>query len=275
MLGSLDSAISALDQFQQSLNVTANNIANVNTVGFKAASVNFADTFSQVLGNTVSAGALQVGTGVKTSSITNDFTTGAITSANSPSDLAINGNGFFTVKDPSTGAAYATQDGTFRVDANGYLVTSNGMQVQGYSDASLTTLGPIKIDNTGAPGGDTSAVSGYTVAANGDVNVQLADGTTSFTRGQILLQNYSSPQNLLNVGNNQYNNLAAAGPLAAPVAPGTSNLGSISSGELEGSNVDLAGQLASLIVTQRGYEANAKVISTTDQMLQDTNNLKQ
>ncbi len=275
MLGSLDSAISALDQFQQGLNVTANNIANVNTVGFKAATVNFADTFSQVLGNTVSAGPLQVGTGVTTSSISSDFSTGAITAANSPNDLAINGPGFFTVKDPTTGATYATQDGTFKVDQNGYLVTSNGMQVQGYSDAGLTTLGPIKIDNAGAPGGDTSAVSGYTIGSHGEVNVELADGTTSFTRGQILLQNYSSPQNLINVGNNQYANLAAANPLAAPVAPGTSNLGSISSGQLEGSNVDLAGQLASLIVTQRGYEANAKVISTTDQILQDTNNLKQ
>jgi len=274
MIGLLDSAVSALDQFQADLNVTANNIANVNTVGFKSASVNFADTFSDVLGNTVSAGALQVGTGVMTSSITNQFTQGSISSTGAPNDLAISGNGFFTVKDPTTGAAYATQDGTFSVDNNGYLVTSNGMQVQGYSDAGLTTPGPIKIDNTGAPGGDPSAVTGYTVGANGDVNVELADGTT-FTRGQILLQNYSNPQNLLNAGNNLYSNTANAGPLTAAVAPGSNGLGAIQSGALEMSNVDLAGQLASLIVTQRGYEANAKVISTTDQILQDTNNLKQ
>jgi flagellar hook protein FlgE len=273
MIGSLDSAVSALDQFQEDLNVTANNIANVNTVGFKSASVNFADTFSQIMGNTVSAGSMQVGTGVMTSSIQNQFTQGSISSTGAPNDLAISGNGFFTVKDPTSGATYATQDGTFSVDA-GYLVTSNGMQVQGYSDAGLTTLGPIKIDNTGAPGGDISAVSGYTVAANGQVSVQLQDGTT-FVRGQILLQNYSSPQNLLNAGNNLYSNTANAGPLTASVAPGTNNLGAIQSGALEMSNVDLAGQLASLIVTQRGYEANAKVISTSDQMLQDTNNLKQ
>jgi flagellar hook protein FlgE len=274
MLGSLDSAVSALDQFQQQLNVTANNIANVDTVGFKAASVNFADTFSQVVGNTDSAGTMQVGTGVLTSSITNQFTQGALSSTGSPDDLAINGNGFFTVKDPSTGSTYATQDGSFKVDANGYLVTANGMQVQGYSDAGLTTLGPIKIDNTGAPGGDTSAVASYSFAANGDVNVELADGTT-FTRGQILLQNYSSPQNLLSVGNNLYSNTANAGALTTAVTPGSNGLGSISSGQLEMSNVDLAGQLASLIVTQRGYEANAKVVTTSDQILQDTNNLKQ
>jgi flagellar hook protein FlgE len=273
MLGSLDSAVSALDQFQQQLNVTANNIANVDTVGFKSASVNFADTFSQVVGNTVSAGAMQVGTGVLTSSITNQFTQGALSSTGSPDDLAINGNGFFTVKDPSTGTTYATQDGSFKVDGNGYLVTANGMQVQGYSDAGLTTLGPIKIDNTGAPGGDTSAVSSYTFAANGDVNVELADGTT-FTRGQILLQNYSSPQNLLSVGNNLYSNTGNAGALTTAVTPGSNGLGSISSGQLEMSNVDLAGQLASLIVTQRGYEANAKVVTTSDEILQDIDNLK-
>ena len=270
MIGSLDTAISALDQFQEDLNVTANNIANVNTVGFKSATVNFADTFSNVLGNTVSAGALQVGTGVLTSSIQNQFTQGAVSATGAPNNLAISGNGFFTVKDPTTGATYATQDGTFSLDKNGYLVTANGMQVQGYSDSGLTTLGPIKIDNNGA----TATMTGYTFAANGDVNVQLSDGTT-ITRGQILLQNYSSPQNLLSAGNNLYTNLTNAGPLTAAVAPGSNNLGSIQSGALEMSNVDLAGQLASLIVTQRGYEANAKVISTTDQILQDTNNLKQ
>lgn len=258
---------------QRALDVTANNIANVDTVGFKSASVNFADTFSQVVGNTVSAGAMQVGTGVLTSSITNQFTQGALSSTGSPDDLAINGNGFFTVKDPSTGTTYATQDGSFKVDGNGYLVTANGMQVQGYSDAGLTTLGPIKIDNTGAPGGDTSAVSSYTFAANGDVNVELADGTT-FTRGQILLQNYSSPQNLLSVGNNLYSNTGNAGALTTAVTPGSNGLGSISSGQLEMSNVDLAGQLASLIVTQRGYEANAKVVTTSDEILQDIDNLK-
>jgi flagellar hook protein FlgE len=279
MIGSLATAISALDQFQQNLNVTANNIANVNTVGYKSATVNFADTFSNVVGNTVSAGSLQVGTGVLTSSIRNQFTQGAVSATGAPNDLAISGNGFFTVKDPTTGATYATQDGTFNVDNNGYLVTSTGMQVQGYSDAGLTTLGPIKIDNTGAPAGSTGNVTGYTFSANGDVNVILTDpatlANTTFVRGQILLQNYSSPQNLVKSGNNLYSNLANAGPLTAAVVPGTNNLGAIQSGALELSNVDLAGQLASLIVTQRGYEANAKVISTTDQMLQDTNNLKQ
>jgi len=278
MLGSLDCAVSALDQFQQDLNVTANNIANVNTVGFKAANVNFADTFSNVMGTTVAAGSMQVGTGVMTSSITNQFTQGAISNTGAPNNLAINGNGFFTVSDPTTGATYATQDGTFSVDQNGYLVTSNGMQVQGYSDAGLTTPGPIKIDATGAPGGATGNIAGYSFGANGEVKVTITDpttnATTTFVRGQILLQNYSSPQNLVKAGNNLYTNLANAQPLTTAVTPGTNNLGTIESGALELSNVDLAGQLASLIVTQRGYEANAKVITTSDELLQTINNLK-
>ena len=145
MLLSLDSGVSALEQFQQQLNVIANNIANVNTVGFKSASVSFADTLSETLGSNA-AGSTQVGTGVFTSGIVNNFASGSVTSTGVQSDLAINGNGFFLVKDPVSGNSYATQDGEFTVDTSGYLVTSGGMRVQGYSDSGLATLGDIKID---------------------------------------------------------------------------------------------------------------------------------
>ncbi len=131
MLLSLDSGVSALEQFQQQLNVIANNIANVNTVGFKAADVDFADTLSQTIGSNA-AGSMQVGTGVTTSSITNDFSTpGSLNATGRQTDLAINGNGFFVVKDPTSGATYVTQDGTFSIDSSGYLVTSSGLRVQG------------------------------------------------------------------------------------------------------------------------------------------------
>jgi len=202
MLLSLDSGVSALDQFQQQLNVVGNNIANVNTVGFKSADVNFADALSQTLGST-SAGSTQVGSGVLTASITNQFTQGSITSTGVQTDMAVNGNGFFLVKDPSTGASYVTRDGEFTEDTNGYLVTSTGMRVQGYTDAGLTTQGDIQINNTGAPAGDTSAVQSYTFGSDGKLSVQLADGT-QFTRGQILLQNFTNPEQLLKVGNNLF-----------------------------------------------------------------------
>ena len=161
MLLSLDSGVSALEQFQQSLNVIANNIANVNTVGFKSATVDFADTLSQTLGANAT-GTMQVGTGIMTSSINNQFTPGSISSTGNQTDMAVNGNGFFLVKDPTTGSSYVTRDGEFNVDSNGYLVTSTGMRVQGYTDAGLTTVGDIQINNTGAPGSDTSAVQSYT-----------------------------------------------------------------------------------------------------------------
>jgi len=271
MLIALDSGVSALDQFQQELDVIGNNIANVDTVGFKSANVNFADAMSQTLGSN-SSGSMQVGTGVLTASITSQFTQGSISSTGVQTDLAVNGNGFFVVKDPSTNSEYVTRDGDFSVDTSGYLVTSTGMRVQGYSDTGLTTLGDIKIDNTGAPGGDTAAVQSYSFGSNGTLTVQLADGT-SFTRAQVLLQNFTSPTQLMNAGNNLYSNLTAAGPLATPTAPNSGGLGNLVTGSLEMSNVDLAGQLTDLITTQRAYEANAKVITTSDQILQDMVNL--
>lgn len=272
MLISLDSGVSALDQFEQSLNVIGNNIANVDTVGFKGASVSFADAFSQTLGSNAS-GAMQVGTGVLTSSIHNQFTQGSITSTGVQTDMAINGNGFFLVKDPTTGQSYVTRDGQFTVDSSGYLVSSTGLRVQGYSDSGLSTIGDVMINNTGAPGGDTSAVQSFTFDANGKLNVLLSDGA-EFTRGQVLLQNFSNPEQLVKVGNNLYSDVALAGPLANPVAPNSSGLGSIITGSVEMSNVDLAGQLTSLITTQRAFEANTKVITTSDEILQALVNLK-
>jgi flagellar hook protein FlgE len=271
MLLSMDSGVSALDQFQQDLNVIGNNIANVDTAGFKSADVEFADALSQTVGSNA-IGSLQVGTGVTTSEITNQFTQGAISNTGVQTNMAVNGNGFFLVKDPSSGQTYVTRDGDFSVDTSGFLVTSTGMRVQGYTDSAHGTIGDIQINNSGAPGGDTSAVQSYTFDSSGNVNLLLADGT-QYTGGQILLQNFTTPTQLLSVGNNLYSGLTAAGPLAAAVAPGTNGLGNLVTGSLEMSNVDLAGQLTALITTQRAYEANTKVITTSDEILQDTVNL--
>lgn len=279
MLLSLDSAVSALDSFQQQMNVVGNNIANVNTVGYKSAGTAFEDAFSQTLGSTAS-GPEQVGTGVLLSGITNNFAQGTITSTGVATDMAINQNGFFIAQDPTTGSSYATRDGEFTVDPSGYLITSGGLRVQGYTDAGLTTYGDIKIDNTGATMTDstgatvpdTSAVQSYSFGSDGKLTVTLTDGTT-FTRGQILLQNFTDPNMLSKVGDNLYTNLSSAGPLSNPAAPNSNGLGSIVTGSLEMSNVDLAGQLTSLITTQRAYEANTKVITTGDQILQDLVNL--
>jgi len=280
MLRSLDSGVSALLQFQQEMDVIGNNIANVNTIGFKGASVSFADTFSQTLGSSAN-GSMQVGTGVTTSSIANDFRQGSVTGTGLKTDLAVNGDGFFMVKDPASGATYATRDGHFSV-LNGYLVNSTGLRVQGYSDAGLTTLGDLQVDNTGAtkidptsglPVPDTSPMASYSFGDDGKITITLADGN-SFTRGQVLLQNFSSPGQLFKSGNNLYTNLAGAGPLAAPVAPSSNGLGSLATGFLETSNVNLAGEMVSLITTQRAFEASSKIITTSDEILQTLVNLK-
>ncbi|HXB59451.1 MAG TPA: flagellar hook-basal body complex protein [Candidatus Acidoferrales bacterium] len=272
MLLSLDSGVSALDQFQQDLNVIGNNIANVDTVGFKSANMQFADALSQTIGANA-AGVEQIGTGVVTSSITDSFTQGSITSTGVSSNLAIDGNGFFIVKDPTSGEQYVTRDGNFTVDSSGYLVNSVGMRVQGYTNSTDSTVGDIQITNANDPTTDTSAVQSYTIGSNGDVNVLLADGS-QFTGGQVLLQNFTSPTQLTSVGNNLFNGMAGAGPLAAPTAPTASGLGTIVSGSLEMSNVDLASQLTALITAQRGFEANAQTVTTSNEVLQDLVNLK-
>lgn len=277
MLLSLDAGVSALNQFQQNLNVIGNNIANVNTIGFKSATVGFADSLSQTMGSNA-AGSMQVGTGVTTNSITNQFTQGSISNTGVPTDMAVNGNGFFVVADTATSQQYVTRDGAFSTDETGYLITSNGMRVQGYSDAGLATKGDIKIDNTGAPlhadgSANTSAVASFTFDDTGKLKVLLADGT-QFTRGQILLQNFSNPSQLLKVGNNLYAGLPSAGPLTTPLAPSSNGLGSLVTSSLEMSNVNLAVELTSLITTQRAYEANGKVITTSDEILQTLVNLK-
>ena len=168
MLRSLTSGVSAMQAFQQEMDVIGNNIANVNTTGFKSARVDFADSLSQSLGTTGSGSSIQIGVGVATDTITNQFTQGAISTTGSSNDVAISGNGFFQVKDTATGTIYATRAGDFQVDNSGYLVTSSGMRVQGYSDAAQTTLGDIQIDATGAPSTATStSVKSLTIGTDG------------------------------------------------------------------------------------------------------------
>lgn len=270
MFDSISTAVSGLQQFQQRIDVIGNNIANVNTVGYKDARITSSDSFSQTLEN-----ALQVGTGVNTENVSSIFTQGPLTQTGAPTDMAISGQGFFTVKDTSTGAVYATRDGSFQVNTAGYLVTSAGLRVQGFNDPTLATRGDMKVDATGAPASATAgaSVASYQVDATGKVQVTLSDGT-SFTRGQVLLQNFTAPQSLTKEGNNLYSNLTAAGPLAQTSAPGTNGVGSIQAGSLETSNVDLTAEFSNLIIAQRGFQANSRVVTTSDEVLQEIINLK-
>jgi len=283
MMSSLTSAVSGLDSFQEQMDVIGNNIANVDTTGFKAGVVDFADAFSNTLqaptaGNSttsVSTNPIQVGTGVNITGINSNWTQGALNNTGIPSDLAISGNGFFMVQDPSTGAQYATQAGDFSLNASGYLVTDTGQEVMGYSNSALSTIGPIQINASQMPStsNPNATMTSYSIGANGQVTVNLSDNT-SFVCGQVLLQNFQNPGALVNEGNNLFSNMAEAGPLSAMGSPGSAGLGTVHSGALELSNVNLSTEMANLIVAQRAFEANSKIVTTSDEVLQDLVNMK-
>ena len=287
MIRSLNTGVSGIQQFQEEMDVIGNNIANVNTTGFKGARVNFADSFSETLrgssganGTSSGTSAMQIGSGVTTSAISNVYTQGGLARTGVQTDLAISGEGFFIVRDAVNGAEYATRSGDFRLDGNGYLVNSIGLRVQGFSDPALSTRGDIQIDaqNRPATADPAATFASFTIDREGMVKVRLSDGS-EYVRGQVLLQRFSDPQALLKEGFNLYSGIGAAGPLGgatAPTsaAPGTNGMGRIESGALELSNVDLADEFAKMIVTQRAFQASARIITTSDEMLQELVNLK-
>ena len=289
LIGTMDSGVSALATYQKGLEVIGNNIANVNTVGFKGSTAQYSDSFSNILqasspapssGVGSDTPAMETGTGVKLASIASSFSQGAINTTGINSDLAISGNGFFIVKDPSSGATFATRDGEFRWDSNGYLVNSQGDRVQGLtggtSSSSPATVGDIKL---GTPP-SSAQLQSVTTDSQGNVIESYSDGTSA-TTNQVLLQNYTDPSALQAVGNNLYTGMANAGPIggtttlsAANNTPNTLGLGSLQAGALEGSNVDLTQQFSDLITTQRSFEAASRLITVSDTLLDDIVNLK-
>jgi flagellar hook protein FlgE len=281
MMDSLQTGISGLQQFQQDLEVIGNNIANVNTVGYKSSHMEFQDTLSQTL--TGGSNPMQVGTGVQTGAIKSQFTTGSIYDTGVTENLAIDGNGFFVVKDNASGATYATRDGQFKLDVNGYLVDNNNLRVQGYTGpgpyTSTSPIGDVQINTAVAVAAlnDTTlpppTLASFNIDSVGKVNAQLSDGVGGVI-AQVVLQDFTDPQSLIKLGNNLYSWSAKAGPLAAPAPAGSGALGRICSGAVESSNVDLATEMTSLITAQRAFEANAKVITTSDEMLQVLLHLK-
>ena len=278
MVRSLNSGVSGIQQFQGKLDVIGNNISNASTTGYKKARADFEDSFSQTLqvpGASTGAG-IQVGSGVLTGAVRSIFNQGTIAPTYRNTDMAISGDGFFVVRDPINGREFVTRSGEFDLDSQGFLITGDGLRVQGYNDSGLTTLGDIRIDTTGAPAGTPpgAAVAGFTVDEFGVISVTLTGGQATFTRGQILLQRFQNPGALVKEGGNLYSGMTSAGALGAPSAPNTNGLGYVKWAHLEMSNVDLATEFASMITTQRGFQASARIITTSDEMLQEVVNLK-
>jgi flagellar hook protein FlgE len=287
LIDTLNTGVSALTAFSTGLDVVGNNIANVNTIGYKSASTSFEDSFSNTLqssspatGTSSGSSPIQVGTGVQVAGTSTNFSQGALDSTGVSTDLAVSGNGFFIVQDPTTLNQFATRDGQFRIDSNGFLVTQNGQQVEGYTGGTSTsplgtTVGAIQIGQN--PPANTSLQS-VTIDSSGNVVESYSNGTTAITN-RVLLQNFGDTSALLNNGNNLYTNLSAAAPIGGGIlaggnTAGASGLGNIQSGSLESSNVDLTQEFSNLITMQRSFQAGARLITVSDTVLDDIVNLK-
>jgi flagellar hook protein FlgE len=289
LIGTMTSGVSALETFQQGLEIIGNNIANVNTTAFKASSANYDNSFSNILqesspapgsGTGSDTETVEVGTGVGLASTTTDWGQGSLTPTGNPTDLGISGNGFFLVQNPADGTMLATRAGDFSINSNGYLVTPQGYLVQGLTGGvgatPPSTVGDIKL---GTPPTGTQLQS-YTVDSAGQLVETYSDGSTA-TTNQVLMQNFKDPSALVSVGNNNYTGMANAVPVsgsltlsAAANTANTNGLGTIQSGTLESSNVDLTNEFANLITTQRSFEAGSRVITVSDTILEDIVNLK-
>ena len=289
LIGTMTSGVSAMESFEQGLSVIGNNIANDNTTAFKSGSTSYANSFSNILQMSSPApgtstgsqtNTVELGTGVNVSAVSTNFAQGSLSSTGVPSDLAVSGNGFFMVKDPSDGAMYATRAGNFTIDASGYLVTSQGYRVQGLTGGTASTapgtVGDIKL---GTPPANTQLQS-YSIDGAGNLVEAYSDGSTA-TTNQVLMQNFQNPSALTRIAGNLYSGLSQAQPVsgsltlsAAANTAGTNGLGNIQSGALELSNVDLTNEFANLITTQRSFEAGSRLITISDTLLEDIVNLK-
>lgn len=248
-------AKTGLDAQQTRMSVTAHNLANVATTGFKKGRAVFEDLLYQNVRqvgastsqDTTAPTGLSLGTGVRVVATEKNYTQGNLNTTGNALDMAINGRGFFQVLLPDGTMGY-TRDGDFEVNAQGELVTSSGYRVQ-----PGITIPP-----------NTQSI---TISKDGIVSVQLAGESTPSQVGSVQLVDFINPSGLQPRGENMVVESAASGT-AQPGTPGLNGLGFIEQGTLEGSNVNVVEELVNMIETQRAYEINSKAISTTDQMLE-------
>ena len=256
MMRSLWIAKTGMDAMQMNVDVTAHNLSNVSTNGYKRERVVFEDLLYQNLrqpGGSTSQQTqlptgLQLGTGVRPVATAKNFGQGNLQLTEGPLDLAVQGEGFFQVSLPDGTTAY-TRDGSFQVDSQGNVVTSNGYSVQ---PALQVPTGTTKI-TVGTDGTVTAIVNNATAAPT--------------TLGNIQLATFINPPGLSSMGGNLLQETAASG---APTVgtPGSNGLGAINQGYVETSNVNVTEELINMIQAQRAFEINSRAINTSDQMLQ-------
>lgn len=281
MMRSLFAAISGLKAHQEMLDVTANDIANVNTVGFKSSRTSFKDALSQLQSGASGPGAAlggtnaaQIGLGVQIGAVQNVMTSGALQSTGNTYDLAIQGTGWFRVAGiqtagtpPTFGTTYYTRAGNFTTDANGNLVTQEGNYVLGND---CTAQGPPPTFSGGTDDIITIPAGATSVSIGQDGVVSYVDPSTGNTvaLSQITLASFPNEAGLQSVAGTKYTVSANSGTPTVGVPGDTNGLGTLAPGELEMSNVDLAQEFTNMIEAQRGFQANGRVITTADQMLQ-------
>ncbi len=260
MLTSLSSAATGMEAQQTNIDVIANNLANVNTTGFKRSRAYFQDLLyesrrtvgSASTGTTEVPTGIQVGLGVRTAAVERLHTMGSLEKTGNELDLAIEGDGFFRVELPNGQMAY-TRDGSFQKDSQGRLVNADGYPV--------------------APGitipEDTTEIS---VGEDGTVQVFQEGEAEGNEVGVIEIARFSNPAGLKSLGGNLYQETVTSGDPILGTA-GEDGLGEIAQGYLEGSNVSVMNQMVKLISGQRAYEVNSKAIKTSDEMLQMVNQL--
>lgn len=280
MLQSMFSGISGLRTHQSRMDVIGNNIANVNTTGFKSSDATFKEAYVTTLrAPAPGSPGMAIGIGTQLSGITRNFKGGTLMSTGQASNMGISGNGFFVVADPGTadglGSAYFTRAGDFMQDVNGgntYLITPDGKRVRGLmGDAaatSLTGLDGSTLTDVTLPTGTTS----YSIGLDGVVTASV-NGATPTAVARIALASFENNAGLQSVGSNLYKTSAAASIRTFDNA-GSSGLGQTFAGMIENSNVDLAQEFTNMIITQRGFQANSKTITTSDEMIQDLLSLK-
>ncbi|HWM26816.1 MAG TPA: flagellar basal-body rod protein FlgG [Woeseiaceae bacterium] len=252
-------AKTGLDAQQTRMSVVSNNLANVNTTGFKQGRAVFEDLLyqnvrqsgGQTSQDTELPSGMHLGTGVRVVATEKLFTQGGMVQTDNAMDVAIKGRGFFQVLMPDGNLAYS-RDGTFQRNAEGELVTASGYVIQ----PSITI-----------PDGAQSV----TIGNDGVVSVQLAGQPAPSQVGSLETVDFINPVGLQPIGENLYLETASSGTAQAGT-PGLNGFGSLVQGALEGSNVNVVSELVNMIETQRAYEMNSKAISTNDQMMQYLNN---
>jgi flagellar basal-body rod protein FlgG len=256
---SLYSAATGMEAQQLNLNTIANNLANVNTAGFKRSRIEFQDLLYQKPrnagadaggGNVVPTG-IEVGNGSRVASTSKSFTQGQLSQTGEKLDIAIQGDGFFEVQKPDGTLAY-TRDGSLKVSPTGTITTSDGMPVLG-------GFQPV-------PTGTTD----ITVSDTGEVTYQGASGTQTF---RLTMTRFANPSGLKSLGGNLYQETPASGTPETG-SPGENGFGTMLQGYVESSNVNIVEEMVNLITAQRAYEINSKSIQTSDEMLQNVAQLK-